>query len=181
MPLVRVITRLVRSLNSGLILNYKILNSARGSRAKVARAKHNCEELSFFAKKVGSDYSLDNRRLFCVYKQGFAALAAPAPAASAIPDDPNSSKLWVVLGSNQGPRSYQERALPLSQRPINEYFIIYFPTSQLDKLPDPDRDEIKFRPESEPAIYPVHAVISKDWTTGQADNSSKLAAEGGVW
>ena len=46
---------------------------------KIARAKHNGEELSFFAKKVGSDYSLNNRRLFCVYKRGFAALAAGAP------------------------------------------------------------------------------------------------------
>jgi len=60
------------------------------SAAKIARAKHNGEELSFFAKKVGSDYSLDNRRLFCVYKQGFAALAAGAGAASAISDSPNS-------------------------------------------------------------------------------------------
>ena len=120
-------------------------------------------------------------KIFCVYKQGFAALATVAGAASAIPDDPKNPFLWVGLGSNQGPRSYQERALPLSQRPINEYFIIYFPTSQLDKLPDPDRDEIKFRPKSGPAIYPVHAVISKNWTTGQADNSSKLAAEGGIW
>jgi len=74
------------------------------SAAKIARAKHNGEELSFFAKKVGSDYSLDNRRLFCVYKQGFATLAAGAPyvpqgkgAASAIPDDPFSSKLWCLL------------------------------------------------------------------------------------
>ncbi|PIP33258.1 hypothetical protein COY59_06365 [Candidatus Gottesmanbacteria bacterium CG_4_10_14_0_8_um_filter_37_24] len=47
--------------------------------AKIARAKHNGEELLFFAKKVGSDYSLNNRRLFCVYKRGFAALAAGAP------------------------------------------------------------------------------------------------------
>ncbi|HBB43904.1 MAG TPA: hypothetical protein DCZ83_00715, partial [Candidatus Yonathbacteria bacterium] len=46
--------------------------------AKIARAKHNGEELSFFAKKVGSDYSLNDRQLFCVYKQGFAALAAGA-------------------------------------------------------------------------------------------------------
>jgi len=65
--------------------------------AKIARAKHNGEELSFFAKKVGSDYSLFNRRLFCVYKQGFAALAAGAGAASAIPDDPFSPKLWPFL------------------------------------------------------------------------------------
>ncbi len=36
------------------------------------------------------------RRLFCVYKQGFATLATVAGVASAIPDDPNSSKLWTV-------------------------------------------------------------------------------------
>jgi len=36
------------------------------------------------------------RRLFCVYKQGFAALAAGAGAASAIPNDPNSPKLWTL-------------------------------------------------------------------------------------
>ena len=63
---------------------------------KIARAKHNGEELSFFAKKVGSDYSLNNRRLFCVYKQGFATLAAGAGAASAISDSPNSPKLWTL-------------------------------------------------------------------------------------
>src|SRR3989338_6374086 len=79
--------------------------------AKIARAKHNGEELSFFAKKVGSDYSLLNRRLLCVYKQGFAALAAGAGAASAIPDSPNSPKLWALMESNHVPRSYQDRAL----------------------------------------------------------------------
>ena len=70
---------------------------------KTARAENNSQELKLLAQKVGSDYSLDNRRLFCVYKQGFAALGAGAPyvpqgkgAASAIPDDPNSSKLWAV-------------------------------------------------------------------------------------
>ena len=61
--------------------------------AKIARAKHKGEELSCFAKKVGSDYSLSNRQLFCVYKQGFAALAAVAGVASAIPDNPFSPKL----------------------------------------------------------------------------------------
>ena len=67
---------------------------------KIARAKHNGEELSFFAKKVGSDYSLFNRRLFCEYKRGFGALAAGAGAASALPDSPSSSKLWAVMDSN---------------------------------------------------------------------------------
>jgi DNA invertase Pin-like site-specific DNA recombinase len=69
------------------------------SAAKIARAKHNGEELSFFAKKVGSDYSLNNRRLFCVYKRGFAALAAGAGAASAIPDDLQNPFLWKALES----------------------------------------------------------------------------------
>ena len=72
--------------------------------AKIARAKHNGEELSFFARKVGSDYSLNNRRLFCVYKQGFAALATVAGVASAIPDDPFSSKLWRWRESNPRPK-----------------------------------------------------------------------------
>ncbi len=71
--------------------------------AKIARAKHNGEELSFFAKKVGSDYSLFNRRLFCVYKQGFAALAAGAGTASAIPDDSKNPFLWAQKDSNLQP------------------------------------------------------------------------------
>ena len=40
--------------------------------------------LAIMAKKVGSDCSLNNRRLFCVYKKGFAALAAPAPKTVAV-------------------------------------------------------------------------------------------------
>jgi len=36
------------------------------------------------------------RQLFCVYKQGFAALAAVAGVASAIPDNPFSPKLWTL-------------------------------------------------------------------------------------
>ena len=85
--------------------------------AKIARAKHNGEELSFFAKKVGSDYSLDNRRLFCVYKKGFAALAAGAGAASAIPDDPNSPKLWARIESDYRSHLYQRCVLPLNYTP----------------------------------------------------------------
>ena len=50
---------------------------------KVARAKNNGEGLSFFAKKVGSNYFLSGRRLEFVSLRGFDALAAPAPATSA--------------------------------------------------------------------------------------------------
>jgi len=81
--------------------------------AKIARAKNNCSDLAITARKVGSDYSLNNRQLSCVYKLGFAALAAGVPyipqgkgAASAIPDDPNSSKLWRRRESNPRPKSH---------------------------------------------------------------------------
>jgi hypothetical protein len=50
---------------------------------KIARAKNYGEELSFFAKKVGSNYFLSGRRLEFIPSRGFNALAAPAPAASA--------------------------------------------------------------------------------------------------
>src|SRR3989344_5653599 len=50
---------------------------------KIARAKNNGEELSFFAKKVGSNYFLSGRRLEFFPSDGFLALAAPALAASA--------------------------------------------------------------------------------------------------
>jgi DNA invertase Pin-like site-specific DNA recombinase len=56
---------------------------------KIARAKNNGEELSFFAKKVGSNYFLSGRRLEFVPLRGFNALAAPAPAASAPLSLPN--------------------------------------------------------------------------------------------
>ena len=79
--------------------------------AKIARAKHNGEELSFFAKKVGSDYSLNNRRLFCVYNQGFAALAAGAGAASAIPDSPENPFLWPLRDLNPRPIRCKRSAL----------------------------------------------------------------------
>ena len=51
---------------------------------KIARAKHNGEELSFFAKKVGSNYFLGNRSLSFVPSGGFVALAAKAGAVSAM-------------------------------------------------------------------------------------------------
>jgi hypothetical protein len=47
---------------------------------KIARAKNNGEELSFFAKKVGSNYFLSGRRLEFVPLRGFNALAAGAGA-----------------------------------------------------------------------------------------------------
>ena len=66
------------------------------SAAKIARAKNNGEKLSFFAKKVGSDYLINNRHLYCHYKIGFEALATEAGDASALPDDAKYSRLWTL-------------------------------------------------------------------------------------
>ena len=50
---------------------------------KIARAKNNCEELAFFAKRVGSNFFLSNRQLSTEYKKGFSALRAGGGARSA--------------------------------------------------------------------------------------------------
>ena len=55
--------------------------------AKIARAKNNCKDLAIFAKKVGSNYFLKDKRLEFSLSEASAALAARAGAASAYPDD----------------------------------------------------------------------------------------------
>ncbi len=55
--------------------------------AKIARAKNNCKDLAIFAKKVGSNYFLKDKRLEFSLSEASAALAAPALAASAYPSD----------------------------------------------------------------------------------------------
>ncbi len=53
--------------------------------AKIARAKNNCKDLAIFAKKVGSNYFLQDKRLEFSLSEASAALAARAGAASAYP------------------------------------------------------------------------------------------------
>ena len=55
--------------------------------AKIARAKNNCKDLAIFAKKVGSNYFLNDKRLKFSLSEASAALAARAGAASAYPSD----------------------------------------------------------------------------------------------
>ena len=50
---------------------------------KIARAKNNCEELAFFAKRVGSNFFLSDRQLSAEYKKGFAALRTGGGARNA--------------------------------------------------------------------------------------------------
>ena len=60
---------------------------------KIARAKNNCEELAFFAKRVGSNFFLSNRQLSAEHKKGFAALRAGGGARSASTDSIDFSLL----------------------------------------------------------------------------------------
>ena len=50
--------------------------------------------------------------------RGFAALAAGAGAASAIPDDPKNPFLWVRMESDHVLLSYQESVLPVNYAPL---------------------------------------------------------------
>ena len=61
---------------------------------RIARAKNNCEELAFFAKRVGSNFFLSDRQLSAEYKKGFSALRAGGGARSAS-TFPDSSSLLV--------------------------------------------------------------------------------------
>jgi len=65
---------------------------------KIAREKNNCHDLSTMAKKVGSNYSLFNRRLSADLNLPFAALSARAGAASAAPTSDSISFLVLVFG-----------------------------------------------------------------------------------
>ncbi len=74
---------------------------------KIARAKNNCEELAFFAKRVGSNFFLSNRQLSAEYKKGFAALRAGGGARSAS-DSTNSFSL-LVGAAGIGPTTSRSR------------------------------------------------------------------------
>ena len=42
---------------------------------KIARAKNNCEDVGIFAKRVGSNFFLSDRRLTAEFRQSFAAVS----------------------------------------------------------------------------------------------------------
>ena len=69
---------------------------------KIARAKNNCEELAFFAKRVGSNFFLSNRQLSAEYKKGFAALRVGGGARSASNSTDSFSLLVGVPGLEPG-------------------------------------------------------------------------------
>ena len=65
---------------------------------KIAREKNNCHNLAVVAKKVGSNYSLFNRRLSADLNFPFAALASGGGVASAAPNKFAISQLVPVEG-----------------------------------------------------------------------------------
>ncbi len=75
----------------------KFLNVAADA-AKIARRKNNCDELSVIAKKVGSNFLLQNKRIEFCPNLPFDALAARPFAARAYPSD-----LLVCRGEELNP------------------------------------------------------------------------------
>ncbi len=57
----------------------EIINDAANA-AKIACAKNNCSDLTIIAKKVGSNYLIENRQLTITLKKPFNLLCAPPPA-----------------------------------------------------------------------------------------------------
>ena len=65
---------------------------------KIARAKNKSNELKLIAQKVGSNYSLYNRRLSARLKFEYAALAAVPGAARAAPTKSSISQMVNAQG-----------------------------------------------------------------------------------
>ena len=71
-----------------------------------ARAKNNCKDLAIFAKKVGSNYFLKDKRLEFYPSNPSAALAAGGGAASA-----SNSDLFLCQGQDSNLGSLAARVL----------------------------------------------------------------------
>ena len=69
-------------------------------RAKIARAENNCHDLSTMAKKVGSNYTLLNRQLFCQFKKGFAEVFSFVPPLLRDSNSCENPQMWTRGESN---------------------------------------------------------------------------------
>ncbi len=76
---------------------------------KIARAKNKSNELKLIAQKVGSNYSLFNRRLSATLNFPFRALAAGGGAASALPSA-------VAISTMVGPTGLEPVTSSMSPR-----------------------------------------------------------------
>jgi len=64
--------------------------------AKTARAENNSQELKLLAQKVGSNYTLLNRQLFCQFKKGFAEVFSFVPPFRRNSKFPENPKMWIL-------------------------------------------------------------------------------------
>ena len=71
--------------------------------AKTARAENNSQELKLLAQKVGSNYTLLNRQLFCQFKKGFAEVFSSVPPLRRDSKFPENPQLWTRMDLNHGP------------------------------------------------------------------------------
>ena len=71
---------------------------ACGASQKSRAQKNNCHDLSIMAKKVGSNFFLQDRRLSTTLDFPFAALSAEGGAASAAPNSLSISKIVSRAG-----------------------------------------------------------------------------------
>ena len=93
---------------------------------KIARAKNNCEELAFFAKRVGSNFFLSDRQLSADFKKGFSSLSAHATALKADPVRFADSLLVGVRRVELQPHGPQPRILPLNYTPQVQNLLLVF-------------------------------------------------------
>ena len=84
---------------------------------KIARAKNTNEELASFVKTVGSNFYLDNRRLFVSFKQGFNTLYSQRQKTSGFSDSKENSLSVGVRRIELQPHGPQPRILPLNYTP----------------------------------------------------------------
>ena len=99
--------------------------------AKIARAKNNCKDLAIFAKKVGSNYFLKDKRLEFSLSEASAALAARAGAASAYPSD-----LLLCRGQDLNLQGLLHTHLKRARLPISppRLLFVYVPSRGLEPL-----------------------------------------------
>ena len=64
--------------------------------AKTGRAENNSQELKLLAQKVGSNYTLLNRQLFCQFKKGFAEVFSFVPPILRDSDSLQNPIWWTV-------------------------------------------------------------------------------------
>ena len=81
----------------------EVINDAANA-AKIARAKNNCDALAGIAKKVGSNYLIENRQLKVILKKPYNLLCAPPPAQ-------RKNRASLLAGFHENIRTYLKTQL----------------------------------------------------------------------